>query len=249
MSVADPVTARRAAGISNDRPLRAARPARLAFSHRPRTHSSQAHRPRLTAPRLTAPRLTMRIAPIAAALVATLVAGCTSTPKESVFLRAAEASLPSGSEVRGQLLDADGQPLKGRVRAVTEAGSCSVGTLDDGVFELTLPSWPVTLVAASDTGEILCFTESGPSAEFRSIALSEPGAWLDLENAGTRTTRVSVRYRGVPVVDMTLRPGEPERVCVPAGELIVKFQHDDSGHEVLLEVGATGHLVTAPGSQ
>jgi hypothetical protein len=184
-----------------------------------------------------------------ACLLTALAASCASAPKESVYLRAAEARPLSGNEVRGQLLGADGQPLKGRVRAVTEAGSCTVGTQTDGTFALTLPTWPVTLVAASDTGEIVCFVEFGPSDEVRPIELSEAGAWLELENAGSTSTRVSVRYRGVPVVDMTLRPGEPQRVCVPAGELIVKFEHDERRHDVDLDVGASEHVVTTPGSK
>ncbi|QDU86572.1 hypothetical protein Pla163_37230 [Planctomycetes bacterium Pla163] len=184
-----------------------------------------------------------------ACFLAALAASCSSTPKESVYLRAAETRPISGNEVRGQLLGADGQPLKGRVRAVTETGSTSVGTLRDGTFVLPLISWPVTLVAATDAGEIVCFAEFGPSDEARPIALSEPGAWLDLENTGSTTTRVSVRYRDVPVVGMTLRPGRPERVCVPAGDLVVTFQHDDRRRAVHVDVGATERLVTTPGSK
>lgn len=195
--------------------------------------------------------ISMRIhlAPILCA-ICVLLAACASTRAPSPYLRAAEAGPVAGTEVRGQLLDAEGRPVKGRVRAVTEAGSCSAGTSVDGTFALPLRTWPVTLVAASTSGEIVCFAEARPSDVRRSIAVVERGAWLDLANTGTVNTRVSVRYRNVPVVDMTLRPGEPARVCVPAGALAVRFQHAKNDvHEIELAVGATLRMATDPGRE
>lgn len=183
---------------------------------------------------------------LAVALTAILFTGCrsTPTPDESVYLRATAEAPIAGPDVRGRLFDAEGRPVPGKVRAVTETGSCTVGTMADGTFDLKLLSWPVTLVAASKDGAVVCYGGFNPSDADLPIAVVEPGAWLDLENTGQTSTRVAVRYADVPIVNMTLRPGRSERVCVPAGKLLVRFLSEDDERAVEVAVGETLHVVT-----
>ncbi|MCC7171365.1 MAG: hypothetical protein IT459_13035 [Planctomycetes bacterium] len=119
--------------------------------------------------------------------------------------------------------NSEGHPVRARVAAVTESGSVSTGTRDDGTFELTDAVWTKSVVYA--TTEDDCFaiaTGVEPGATGIELVVSQGGAIVVHANQ-PQDVRCALFQGATRFEDFTLRVGKPARVVVPPGKVRVRL--------------------------
>lgn len=166
----------------------------------------------------------MKLVPLAslAALLAG-VGGCTAPICPANAARAARAVSTQADAVAGVVRDSEGQPVRARVAVVHASGSTSVGTLENGAFEIRgCPS--ATLVVCATTADGRLAIRSGVQAGATRLELIvEPAAAIVVHSDQARDVRCALFQGGVRFEDFTLRVGQPARVVVPEGTVRVQL--------------------------
>lgn len=130
--------------------------------------------------------------------------------------------------VSGRVVDERGSPVQARVAAVGESGSISLGTDEDGTFEITGIHWKqVTLHASTKSGLVGFRPRVNPGTAGLDLIV-RPGATVTIERSAPEDIRCAVFQQGVRIEDFTLRSGERIRVAVPAGEIQVQIYEGSS---------------------
>lgn len=153
---------------------------------------------------------------------------CASAPAPAPVERAASPEWVEATDfwagcehrVQGVIVDAAGQPLRGKV-AVVDAGGSSSSGVSAGTFEVgTDGGFPKTLSAWTEDGLFTSriLRSSADAETFQELTLVERGAFLELQ-AGETDQRVTVLAAGTPLHDVSFPAGVVRSFVVPATEV------------------------------
>ncbi|MEM9378458.1 MAG: hypothetical protein AAGB93_00820 [Planctomycetota bacterium] len=126
----------------------------------------------------------------------------------------------SDHRVEGVIVDAEGQPLRGKVAIVSAGGSTS-SSVSAGTFEVgTHAGFPKTLCAWTEDGLFTSkiLRSSADAEAYQELTLFERGAFLELYAGGT-DQRVTVVAAGTPLHDVSFPAGIVRTFVVPATEV------------------------------
>jgi hypothetical protein len=136
----------------------------------------------------------------------------------------------ASSSIRGQIVDANGNPVHARVAIVQQYGSVSSWSDEQGQFSLQ-SDWSDHYVVHASTPEGLVAIQPVDAGSSGLRLVLQAGAKLKVDYAGAENVRCALFQGDDRFEDFTLRgPQDWQQVVVPVGEVRVRIYTGDTVH-------------------